>query len=553
MKIYLVIVLSCVISNVAGQHPFEYDQQGRLVSDPVEEIAMIEWNNFNKITRIVRTSGSNKPDLEFSYDALGNRIRKIVKPKEQGKILPVNKWEYFYYQNKNGDATMAIYHSNFQKTSSSNYTQFLGKHYQQLLSATTIGIEYGDERDEIQRKFNAQINAQGYFESIEENGVLIPELAMSASTTKSMKRYELINHERNINVVISDRAIIQYDDNNVAEVVSASDHYPFGMKMPQRIKESTSTTYAFGFSGKEKQMEVSSSGDVYDYGARMYEARLGRWLSMDALVRKFPSVTPYAYSDNSPISLIDMNGDEPEPSFHFKMLYGSYYSSLLKTPGYQFILEHYGNKKYTLEVDDSEIDNVNKKRGVNFLAFTRSTYKRPISEGKLKRTKSVFPMQTLQQERLVIDGENRGVFEVHTYSHVFIVTMIIHEGIHAISNLESSAGDEDHSNFNKKHALLFETLRQYARQQNLKFTDEQLEDISWWQTSDSPQFKEFIKARAARNKTNYATEENAWRNSVQGMMFDTTQTDVPLTPEELKNAAIEKAILRTVPALHLRR
>ena len=67
--------------------------------------------------------------------------------------------------------------------------------------------------------------------------------------------------------------------------------------------------YTFGFQGQEGDDEVSGEGNSYDFGARIYDSRLGRFLSIDRYANKFPQYSPYLYSRNSPISTVDANGD----------------------------------------------------------------------------------------------------------------------------------------------------------------------------------------------------------------------------------------------------
>lgn len=67
--------------------------------------------------------------------------------------------------------------------------------------------------------------------------------------------------------------------------------------------------YSYGFNGMEKDDEVKGSGNSYDYGARMYDPRLGKWLSIDALTARYTAWSPYSYALNSPIKLVDANGD----------------------------------------------------------------------------------------------------------------------------------------------------------------------------------------------------------------------------------------------------
>lgn len=71
---------------------------------------------------------------------------------------------------------------------------------------------------------------------------------------------------------------------------------------------SAGSQYRYGFNGKEKSDEVYGESDTYDFGARMQNSRLGRWMSLDPLQQKYPNLSPYAYVANSPIIFIDPDG-----------------------------------------------------------------------------------------------------------------------------------------------------------------------------------------------------------------------------------------------------
>jgi RHS repeat-associated protein len=89
-------------------------------------------------------------------------------------------------------------------------------------------------------------------------------------------------------------------------------YYPFGMVMPGRSFVSSGGDYRFGFNGMEKDGEAWSgnASNQLDFGARIYDSRLGRFLSLDPLSKKFPSESNYNFAGNSPIVMVDKDGME---------------------------------------------------------------------------------------------------------------------------------------------------------------------------------------------------------------------------------------------------
>jgi len=79
--------------------------------------------------------------------------------------------------------------------------------------------------------------------------------------------------------------------------------------MPGRKYEPASG-YRYGFNGKENDNEVKGEGNQQDYGFRIYDPRLGKFLSVDPLTKSYPFYTPYQFASNSPISSIDLDGLE---------------------------------------------------------------------------------------------------------------------------------------------------------------------------------------------------------------------------------------------------
>ena len=66
--------------DIDDQQPnnYVYTAIGELTKDESEDIASIEWDVYGKVKKIKRNASSPKPELEFRYDGMGNRVSKKV-------------------------------------------------------------------------------------------------------------------------------------------------------------------------------------------------------------------------------------------------------------------------------------------------------------------------------------------------------------------------------------------------------------------------------------------------------------------------------------------
>ena len=80
------------------------------------------------------------------------------------------------------------------------------------------------------------------------------------------------------------------------------------MQMPER-KYEPANGYRYGFNGKEKDKDINSL-TAYDYGFRIYNPAIGKFLSVDPLTKSYPELTPYQFASNTPIQAIDLDGLE---------------------------------------------------------------------------------------------------------------------------------------------------------------------------------------------------------------------------------------------------
>ncbi|WP_298737551.1 RHS repeat-associated core domain-containing protein [uncultured Chitinophaga sp.] len=121
------------------------------------------------------------------------------------------------------------------------------------------------------------------------------------------------NHLGNVLATVTDRKMGVSEDEYMmehyeADVASAQDYYPFGMMQPGR--RMNVLAYRYGFNGKENDNEVKGKGNQQDYGMRIYDPRVARFLSVDPLARGYPELTPYQFASNKPINSIDLDGLE---------------------------------------------------------------------------------------------------------------------------------------------------------------------------------------------------------------------------------------------------
>ena len=104
--------------------------------------------------------------------------------------------------------------------------------------------------------------------------------------------YYLKDHQGNNRVVIKENG-----------TVSETNHYyPFG-----GVFASTGNVQPYKYNGKE--LDTKKGLNWYDYGARHYDAILGRFVTQDRFAEKYFALPPYQYGANSPINTIDINGD----------------------------------------------------------------------------------------------------------------------------------------------------------------------------------------------------------------------------------------------------
>ena len=104
--------------------------------------------------------------------------------------------------------------------------------------------------------------------------------------------YYLKDHQGNNRVVVKEDGTVQ----------ETNHYYPFG-----GVFASTGNVQPYKYNGKE--LDTKKGLNWYDYGARHYDATLGRFMTQDRFAEKFSALSLYQYGANNPICNVDVNGD----------------------------------------------------------------------------------------------------------------------------------------------------------------------------------------------------------------------------------------------------
>jgi len=264
------------------------------------------------------------------YDEMGN-IDSLVRKDKSGNVI--NRLSYKYASNGNklagvrdmgteGFTSSYTYDGNGNMTSDTKKGITLTYNYLDLVDT----VKQGTSRlvytyDATGKKCYKQLITAGvvtsqrhYVENVEATAtsslakdgqiefVATPEgRLVNTGGGNYQQEYFVTDHLGNI------RVAFRVNTNGTLNLTQVQNYYSFGKDMGDATMNYTASPQnQYKYSSKELQQELSLMN--YDFGARHYDPRIGRWTGVDLLAETYENVSPYNYVANSPINNIDPNG-----------------------------------------------------------------------------------------------------------------------------------------------------------------------------------------------------------------------------------------------------
>jgi RHS repeat-associated protein len=236
--------------SAGGTSTYSYDANGNLTSDPYKGISGMTVT-YNHLNLPASMSFGSNGSLAILYDHAGKKLRKTVSP-----------------------------------TTSTGYTQDY-----------VSGLEYRTNGGGGTLTLEAIYHAEGRITPL--------------SGSNYQYEYTIKDHLGNARLSFAD-----LNANSIVDVpgdiLQENHYYPFGMNMNYGWMNAAALDNRYQYNGKELNDDFGLNWN--DYGARWYEAAVGRFPSVDPIIDKFPYLTPYNYASNSPVAKIDLYGLQGVPT-----------------------------------------------------------------------------------------------------------------------------------------------------------------------------------------------------------------------------------------------
>jgi len=341
----------------------------------------------------------------------------------------------------------------------------------------------------------------------DENMNLIPggsgavQLSSSATTWQALPTQTVVVPQNGFLRVFTSNtstADVRFDNTQIVywqgQLLEEFNYYPYGLIFDQNQVFSNIPKTNYLYNGKELQQNEFGIGgnglELSDYGARMYDAQIGKWDGVDQLAMKYASISPYSYLVDNPINGVDLDGRDIVPSDDFNnSVYKAVEENLTSNSIYN---------KYTLPFKVNHDVNYN----LNYAPLVAYSNDNAYTNGRFDSPGTAET--TFNSD--VKDETNQSVNKER--SEIALARTEIHEAIHAWLINKNNLGEHHEYMASNLRGDIVKGLREYAKKNNISgLTEQNFQDLSWVGLTGTKAFNNTFKTEGERKAWQARTDK----------------------------------------------
>lgn len=299
-------------SEIRG-YKFTYDGLNRLTNSVYGEGSTLNQNttrysesqSYDKMGNILtilrngkRTDGSFGPVDNLALAYTGNQLQKVTNtvtsPAGGMHFMDGANQEVEYLYDANGNLKQdqnkgitAIQYNTLNLPQKISYANGYSADYRYLADGTKLQVNQNSGSSVHTTDYSSNIVYRDHALAY----IFTPKGYITLNGTTPIYHYYLKDHLGNNRVVVDQSGTVE----------ETNHYYPFGCLFGE-----SASIQPYKYNGKE--LDTANNLNWYDYGARMYDAAIGRWHMVDPMSEKYYLMSPYNYCGNNPVKFIDPDG-----------------------------------------------------------------------------------------------------------------------------------------------------------------------------------------------------------------------------------------------------